>query len=72
MKKPTKNYFHCVFAKVWVQNTTRKDTVAREFDNLRPLLGLFASKKRFNVEDSKRFKTEYKVTRQTIRGYSLY
>lgn len=66
VKKPTKNYFQCVSAKQWVENRKRKHTVARELNNLQPSLGLFDSSKKFIVENWKKFKTDYNVTRQTM------
>jgi hypothetical protein len=66
VKKPQKNYFQCMTAKQWVENRKRKNTIAREFHNIKPSLGLFDSAGKFDVEKWRSFKSEYNVTRQTM------
>jgi hypothetical protein len=66
VKKPTKNYFHCMAAKQWVENRKRKNTVARELHNLRPSLGLFDSEWKFDADKWKQFKKDYNLSRQTM------
>lgn len=61
--KPKVNYWQCVFAKQWVEKRKRRHTVAKEFNNMKPSLGLFDSDGNFVHEKWLDFKAEYNVNR---------
>lgn len=66
VKKPAKNYFQCMSAKLWVKSHKKKRTVAKKIHNLKPSLRLFDFKRNFNVKSWKKFKKDYSLTRHTM------